>query len=92
MGGITITGETIIAFAALLAAVFAIIRYYNKGYDWLKRQEKQDKEIEAIKEEQQLLVFGVLACLKGLKEQGCDGAVTTAIDKIERHLNLKAHT
>ena len=34
---------------------------------------------------------GILACLKGLKEQGCDGPVTDAITKIEKHINQAAH-
>jgi hypothetical protein len=33
----------------------------------------------------------VLACLKGLKEQGCDGPVTEALGKLEAHLNQAAH-
>ena len=33
----------------------------------------------------------VVACLKGLKEQGCNGPVSEAIDKIEKHINKKAH-
>lgn len=35
---------------------------------------------------------GTLACLKGLAEQGCDGAVTEAIAKIEKHINKNAHS
>lgn len=42
-------------------------------------------------EEQTLIIYGLLACLKGLKEQGCNGPVTEAIDKIEKHINIKAH-
>lgn len=38
-----------------------------------------------------LLTYAVLACLKGLKEQGCNGPVTEAIGKIEKHINQKAH-
>ena len=45
----------------------------------------------AIQEELTLLTYGVLACLKGLKEQGCNGPVTEAVNKIEKHLNTKAH-
>ena len=86
-----VTWQTIVTCAAVLAAVFAIVRYYNKGYDWVKTQGKQEEEIKAIKEEQQLLTTGFLACLKGLREQGCDGAVTEAIAKFEDHLNKKAH-
>ena len=38
-----------------------------------------------------LICYGILACLKGLKEQGCNGPVTAALDKIEKHLNQAAH-
>ena len=85
-----VTWQTFVTIAAVLAAIFAILRYYNKGYDWVKKQETQEDEIKAIKEEQQLLTTGILACLKGLQEQGCDGSVS-AITQIEAHLNQKAH-
>ena len=47
--------------------------------------------IKAIKEEQSILTKGVLACLKGLKEQGCNGPVTEAIQDIEEYVNKQAH-
>ena len=31
------------------------------------------------------------ACLKGLQEQGCNGPVTEAVNRIEEYLNKKAH-
>jgi len=43
------------------------------------------------KEEQTLICYGILCCLKGLKEQGCNGPVTEALDKLEKHLNKAAH-
>lgn len=86
-----VTWQTIITVAAVLAAIFAILRYYNKGYNWIQKQEQQEDEIKTIKEEQQLLTTGILACLKGLQEQGCDGSVSDAINQIESHLNKKAH-
>lgn len=49
------------------------------------------KDMHGINEEQTLLTYGVLACLKGLKEQGCNGPVSEAINKIEKYLNEKAH-
>ena len=58
---------------------------------WYLRQNQQDKEIEKMKSEQCLLTYGILACLKGLKEQGCNGPVTEAIHKIEKHVNQQAH-
>lgn len=65
-------------------------------------EKKLDKEISdvrtmhnndqcGIQEEQTLVVYGLLACLKGLAEQGCDGPVSEAIDRIEKHINKKAH-
>lgn len=51
-----------------------------------------DTTIQAIQEEQTLVVYGLLACLKGLNEQGCDGPVAEAIDKIDKHLNKRAHS
>lgn len=88
---VTINAQTIITLAALVAAIGALIALYNKGYDFVQRQKKQDKDIAEIKGEQAILTVGVLACLKGLKEQGCDGPVTEAIKRIEEHINEKAH-
>lgn len=86
-----VTTQTIISAAALVAAIGALVAMYNKGYDFVKRQKEQDRIIQSIQSEQAILTYGVLACLKGLKEQGCDGPVTEAIQKIEKHLNEKAH-
>ena len=88
---IVITPQGLITFGAVIAAVFAIVGYYNKVYKFVLQQKKQDEDIKGMKEELTVLTYGVLACLKGLKEQGCNGAVTDAIDKTERFLNKKAH-
>lgn len=88
---VTLTWQTIISIAAVITAITTVVTRYNKLYDFVKRQEAQDKAIKDIQEEQTLLTYGVLACLKGLKEQGANGPVTEAIDKIEKHLNQKAH-
>lgn len=88
---VTVTWQTVITVAAVGTAIITIVGRYNKLYDWIKRQEEQDKVIQDILEEQTLLTYGVLACLKGLQKQGADGPVTEAISKIEKHLNQKAH-
>jgi hypothetical protein len=88
---VTLSWQTIITAAAVITAAVTILGRYNKVYDFVKRQEQQDKEIKEMKEEQAILTYGILACLKGLKEQGCNGPVTEAISKIEKHLNEKAH-
>ena len=86
-----VTWQTIVTIASVLAAIIAIFKYYNKGYDWVKKQNEQDQQIQDIKDEQRVLTYGVLACLKGLSEQGCDGPVTDAINTLEKHLNKQAH-
>jgi hypothetical protein len=87
----TITIQSLVTAAAVAAAAAALLGYTNRGFVWLHRQRSQDEDIRAIKAEQGLLTYGVLACLKGLREQGCNGPVTEAIQKIERHLNEAAH-
>lgn len=86
-----VTWQTIVTIASVLAAIIAIFKYYNKGYDWVKKQNEQDQQIQDIKDEQRVLTYGVLACLKGLSEQGCDGPVSDAIQTLEKHLNKQAH-
>lgn len=83
--------NTVITAASLITAVVAIFSVIFAVYRWYLRQNKQDEEIKKMKSEQCLLTYGVLACLKGLKEQGCNGPVTEAIDKIEKHINKQAH-
>lgn len=81
---ITTIAATITALGVIFGAIFAVHKWYLK-------QEKQDQDIKSIKEEQTILTQGILACLQGLHEQGCNGPVTVAIDRIETHLNEKAH-
>ena len=99
---ITLTWQSIITAGAVVGAIIALVSYFSKVVRWVDKQDKQDKDIKdirqhheddmaSIKEEQTLLVYGVLACLKGLSEQGCNGPVTDAISKFEKHLNEKAH-
>ena len=99
---ITLTWQSIITASAVLAAIIALVTFFAKGVRWVDKQEQQDSDIKALrathnsdmdsmKQEQTLIVYGLLACLKGLKEQGCNGPVTEAINKIEKHLNERAH-
>lgn len=81
---LTTIAATITALGVIFGAIFAV-------HKWFLKQEKQDKDIKAIKEEQTVLTQGVLACLQGLHEQGCNGPVTAAIEKLETHLNKQAH-
>lgn len=97
------TAQDIITAAAVLAALAAIGGYVVKCVHFVDRQKKQEEaladlqqrhgeDMQAIKNEQTVICYGVLACLKGLAEQGCDGPVHDAIDCIEKHLNKRAHS
>lgn len=99
---IVMTWQTLITAGAVVGALGGLGALVFKFVRWVDRQRTQDKELAALrkrhdddmrslKEEQTLLTYGILACLKGLSEQGCNGPVTEAIQKIEKHLNKKAH-
>ena len=98
-----ITTETIIEAAAVLAALTAIGAAVWKIIRWVQEQQKQTdaieklrkkeaKDIKSMKEEQCLMSYALLACLDGLKQQGCNGAVTEAHNRMQKHLNQMAHT
>lgn len=88
---ITLTWQSVVTAAGILGAIMAIVAYLRKLFGWFEKQEAQEEAIKAIRTEQQLLTYGVLSCLKGLQEQGCNGPVTEAINRIEKHLNQEAH-
>lgn len=90
--------------AAIVSGVFSLIKHRLERRDEVadREDEKEAAEILALRAqherdiadlygELQLHTYAMLACLKGLKEQGCNGPVTEAIGKIEKHLNQKAH-
>ena len=102
-----ITAGAVLTASLLLIKNFAnVVRWFDKqgkqtpDIEALKQKHEADmealkavlaKDMHDINTEQTLLTYGVLACLKGLKEQGCNGPVTEAIGKIEKYLNQKAH-
>lgn len=83
--------DVLLLLAELFGAGAVVFGAMFATYKWVLKQNKQDVEIKALKEEQTLICYGVLAALKGLSEQGCNGPVTEAINKIEKHLNVQAH-
>ena len=99
---IEVTAQTVITFAALLSAIGGIVALIVKLVHWVDNQkaqdvrmndleEKHERDKRAMQEETQLLMYGILSCLKGLQEKGCNGPVTEAVNKIEKYLNAKAH-
>ena len=99
---IELTAQTIMTWAGVASALGVLIGILVKLVRWVDEQkeqrqsistleEKHEADMKEMREENQLLMYGILSCLKGLQEKGCNGPVTVAVDKIEKYLNAKAH-
>ena len=86
-----ISFETIESAAALATALIALSGIVFSVYRWYLKQNKQDKDIKSMKDEQCLLCYAQIACLDGLEQLGANGNVSKAKDKLEKHMNQKAH-
>lgn len=86
-----IDAETVIELAKVLGALSTIAGAVITVYKFFDRLKKQETKIQKIQEEQTMICYGIMACLKGLQEQGCNGPVTEALGKLSKHLNLAAH-
>ena len=86
-----IDAQTIITAASVITALVAILGTLFSVYRWYLRQKAQDKDITDIKEENTLICFALSACLDGLQQLGANHSVPIARDKLDKHLNQKAH-
>ncbi len=99
-------GALLTAVSGFVALAWKLFRWIDHQKEQDERVDKLEHEMkdgfkqiramhhadqDAAQTELTLVVFGLLACLKGLQEQGCDGPVTDAVNKIEKHINQKAH-
>lgn len=88
---VIISADTLITLAELVTALGVIGGVILWCIKFVQRSRRQHEELKAIRREQTLICYGLLACLQGLKEQGCNGPVTEAMNRIEEHLNQAAH-
>lgn len=95
IGTIITVGSLIGALGVIGGVLIAAYKFFRKPAELEQRIEKirktREEDIRKINEEQCLITYGLLACLKGLKEQGCNGPVADGINRIEKHLNKQAH-
>lgn len=91
MGSVTVSADTIITIAAVITALGVIFGVIFAIYKWYLKQEKQDKDIAHIKEEDTLIVFALSACLDGLQQLGANHTVPIAKDKLDKYINQRAH-
>lgn len=88
---VTISADVIIKIAALLTALGVIGGAAAWCIKFVQRQQRQDKEIAAIREEQTVICYGLRGALQGLIEQGCNGPCKEALKTLDKHLNKSAH-
>lgn len=91
MDGIMIGAQTIITIASVIGAIGVIFGLVFAVYRWYLKQEKQDKDIARIKEEDTLIVYALSACLDGLQQLGANHTVPIAKDKLDKYINQQAH-
>ncbi len=100
IGQIVSTIGTIGVLASFFFAIYKFIKKVvldkidNNTADITKLKKEIDRlksDVQDSKEERLILLKGQLACLKGLKEQGCNGPVTQAINDIEDYIITKSH-
>ena len=66
----------------------------NRYFDRKDRKDEVEKlkmKVADIEEENCLLCYGISDCLDGLEQLGANHTVPIAKDKLDKHLNKKAH-
>lgn len=97
-----ITVDTLITASKVIGALGVIAGVIIAFFKWLAKQEKQTTDIKELKEhhdedlknvQEELCVvnYAVLASLDALMQRGFNGKVTEAHDKLQKHINKKAH-
>lgn len=96
------TVQTILTICGIPAAIGGVVALVFRFVRWLDRQKAQDQEIKdvkatheadikALQEELTVVCYALLACLDGLNQLGANGNVSKAHEKLDKHLNKKAH-
>ena len=81
-----ITAASVVSALGVLGGVVAYVARI------IQRDKRQSETIKAMQEEITIICYGLRGALKGLIEQGCNGPCKDALDKLDKHLNKKAHT
>lgn len=94
------------AVLALWGIIYAVIKWFQKQEkqstdiaalkalheaDMEAARKKETEDMQAIKDELCVLSYAMLASLDGLQQLHCNGNVTKAHERLEKHLNQQAH-
>lgn len=83
--------NTILTAAAMVGAVGTLLGVILAAHRWYLKQEKQDEDIKQLKAENNLICYGLSACLDGLEQLGANHTVPRAREKLEEYLRDMAH-
>lgn len=83
--------SAIINAAAMLTAAITLVSAFTAAVRWVQKQQKQDEDIASIKEENTIICYALMGCLDGLEQLGANHTVPAAKEKLDKHLNKKAH-
>ena len=85
----------IIAVTTIATPIIVLVRKWMNHDKRIEACEKNNesicKSLNQVLAENKIQIVGILACLEGLKEQGCNGAVTYSIELIKNFINDTAH-
>ena len=87
----TIDAGMLKTIAEIISSATVVFGVIFACYRWYLKQNKQDEDIKAMKEENALICFALQACLDGLEQLGANHSVPKAKEKLEKHLNQNAH-
>lgn len=92
---IVLLGSVVAALLTLFGLVKSFVKHIEKKKEYYlklsQRNRRQDRDIARLKEENQLICYGLSAALDGLEQLGANHTVPKAKEKLEKYLNQEAH-
>lgn len=97
-----VNSNTIILAATIITSLGVIWGMISRLIKFVEHNKVQDEKIDELmaelkkyialdQREKVILCGGIVSCLEGMKELGCNGNVTVALDRLKEHLNEAAH-
>ncbi len=82
----------VIAVFGIIKSIYSfILRKQDKSRKLKEQNDAQERDIESLKKENQLICYGLIAALDGLEQLGANHTVPAAKNKLEKYINEQAH-
>lgn len=91
LGSLLVICATLVALSGGAAVIVSLIKNINTSHDRVQKWDEYDNQIKQIQSEQCMLTYCMMATLDGLHQLGCNGKVTEAKEKLDKHINQQAH-